>query len=492
MRYVHHRLFIDGAWFKPSSADRLKVICASTEEPIGEVPDGTRHDVDLAVAAARKAFDASSWPRLEPAERADVMGRLAAALDKRAQQMAERVSLQNGMPIQLSSQLEGIFPSALLCYYADLAEQLSNEEQRPALFGGSTIVRREAVGVVAAVVPWNAPQALTFVKLAPALAAGCAVVVKPSPETVLDAFLLAEAIDEAEVPPGVINIVPGGREVGAYLVQHPGVDIVAFTGSTSVGRQIGGTCGRLLRRATLELGGKSAAIVFEDADLAATAQGLVNASFFNNGQACYNCTRILAPQRRYKDVLDSVADMARSLQVGDALDPDTEIGPMVSARHRERVEAYIAQGIVEGARVVVGGGRPANLHRGWFVQPTVFDHVDNRTTIARAEIFGPVVTVIPYSSIDEAVDIANDSDYGLGGSVWTSDPEKGVEIARRVRTGTIGVNEYFPDIGAPFGGVKASGLGRELGPEGLAAYQQYKSIYLPSDRHDDAESLRGD
>jgi acyl-CoA reductase-like NAD-dependent aldehyde dehydrogenase len=316
-------------------------------------------------------------------------------------------------------------------------------------------------------------------KIAPALAAGCTVVVKPSPETVLDSFLLAQAAIDAELPAGVLNIVPGGRDLGAYLVTHPGVDKVGFTGSTTAGREIAEKCGRLLRPVTLELGGKSAAIVLDDADLdlGAIGQDLFLATLANNGQTCYLGTRVLAPRARYTEVVDTLTEFAASLNVADSLDPGAQIGPMVSARHRERVEGYIAKGRAEGGRVTTGGGRPAGRDQGWFVEPTVFADVDNDATICQEEIFGPVLAVIPYRDEDEAVHIANDSDFGLGGTVWSADPERALKLARRIDTGTIGVNRYLPDPAAPFGGVKASGIGRELGPEGLAAYQQLKSIY---------------
>ena len=334
--------------------------------------------------------------------------------------------------------------------------------------------------MVGAIVPWNDPQTLAAFKLGPTLATGCTLVVKPSPETVLDAYTLAESIEEAGLPAGVINIVQGGRETGAYLVAHRDIDKVAFTGSTTAGRQIAETCGRLLRPVTLELGGKSAVIVLDDADLSSQLEQVFNACLVNNGQTCYLGTRVLAPRARYGEVVDTLTSFAGGLQVGDALDPATQIGPVASSRQRDRIESYIAKGKGEGARLTVGGGRPAGLERGWFVEPTVFADVDNGSTIAQEEIFGPVLAVIAYDDIDDAVRLANDSDFGLGGSVWTTDVERGEDVARRVQTGTIGINAYLPDPAAPFGGVKGSGLGRELGPEGMAAYQVIQSIYLAS------------
>ncbi len=473
-------LYIGGEWARPSSSATIEVTSASTEERIGTVPEGRNADVDAAVLAARRAFDApGGWPTWEPARRAAAMDRLAVQLEARGDEMARRVSAQNGMPNTLARQLEAGYPVIVLRYFSGLIRGMSFEESRPHLIGGTTIVRREPMGVVGAIAPWNYPQTLASLKYAPAMAAGCTMVLKPSPETVLDAFLFAEAVAAADIPPGVINIVPGGRELGAYLVQHPGVDKVAFTGSTAAGRQIAEVCGRLLRPVTLELGGKSAAIVLDDADLDLAKIGteLFGAILLNNGQTCYLGTRVLAPRSRYQEVVDTLAALAGSLKVGDALDASTQLGPMASKTHRERVERYIAKGKADGARLVVGGGRPEQQGRGWFVQPTVFADVDNASTIAREEIFGPVLSVIAYEGVDDAVRIANDSEYGLGGSVWTSDPERGKAVARRVRTGTIGINRFMPDPGAPFGGAKASGIGHELGPDALGAYQQTKSIF---------------
>ncbi|TVS85091.1 aldehyde dehydrogenase [Mycobacterium helveticum] len=483
MSLTYDALFIGGGWVQSAGATPITVVSASTEEVLGQVPEATRSDVDAAVGAARDAFDdPAGWSRWEPARRAEALERLADGLDKRAEEIALRVSGQNGMPIAVSRQLEAVFPATLLRYYAGMVRDRDPEERRPGLFGGTTLVRRDPIGVVAAIVPWNYPQTLASFKYAPALAAGCTVVIKPSPETMLDSYLLAEAVQEAGLPPGVVNIVTGGRDIGAYLVSHPRIDKVAFTGSTAAGRQIGEVCGRILRPVTLELGGKSAAIILDDADLdlATTAQSLFGATLLNNGQTCYLSTRVLVPRSRYAEIVDVFSGFVGGLNVGDALDPDTQIGPMVSAGHRQRVEGYIAQGRAGGARVTVGGGRPAQLEKGWFVEPTVLADVDNASVVAREEIFGPVLSLIGYTDVDEAVAIANDSEYGLGGSIWTSDPERAVAVARRVQTGTIGINNYLPDPTAPFGGVKASGLGRELGPEGLAAYEQLKSIYLDS------------
>ena len=471
-------LFIGGEWIEPHGSERIAVIAASTEEPAGSVPEGTNADIDAAVSAARSAFDDphgwSSWPA---EDRAQALERLASALESRGEESARRVSLQNGMPISIALATEAVFPAVLARYYAGLIRESPLEQTRDGLLGGKIRVLSKPVGVVGAIVPWNFPQCLTMFKLAPALAAGCTIVIKPSPETVLDSLLLAEAVTEAELPAGVVNIVPGGRELGAYLVEHPRVDKVAFTGSSVSGRLVATRCGELLRPVTLELGGKSAAIVLDDADLGSAVEALFAATLLNNGQMCALSTRVLAPRSRYDDVVGVLAGLAGALQVGDSLEPETQIGPVASARQRERVEGYIEKGRAQGARVVVGGGRPADRDRGWFVEPTIFADVENSYTIAREEIFGPVLAVIPYDGVDDAIALANDSDFGLGGSVWTSDPERGEQVAKRVQTGSIGINHYTLDPAAPFGGVKASGIGRELGPEGLAAYLQLQSIY---------------
>jgi aldehyde dehydrogenase (NAD+) len=477
---VYESLYIDGAWARPSSTRTIGVVSPSTEQFVGEVPEAAPDDVDTAVEAARTALkDPAGWSAWEGARRADVLERIAAVYLNRQEEFAQRVSMQNGMPISTARQIETAYPAALLQYYAGLVRKLPIEERRQGLFGVTAVVRQEPVGVVAAITPWNFPQTLLFFKLAPALAAGCTVVVKPSPETVLDTFLLAEVMDEVGLPPGVFNLVPGGRELGAYLVGHPYVDKVGFTGSTRAGRSIGEACGRLLRPVTLELGGKSAAIVLDDADLDGHVQDLFAATMLNNGQTCFLGTRVLAPQSRYDEVLDLVTDMARSAVVGDALDEATTIGPLSSSRHRSTVEGYIEKGKAEGARITTGGQRPRDRERGWFLEPTIFGEVDNTHTIAREEIFGPVLTVIPYRDVDDAVSIANHSEHGLGGTVWTRDIERGLDVARRIETGTIGVNTYLPDPVAPFGGIKGSGLGRELGPEGLANYQELKTMYVP-------------
>jgi aldehyde dehydrogenase (NAD+) len=478
---VRQSLFIGGAWASPDGHESIDVFSATTEELVGRIPSANERDIDDAVGAARLAFDdPQGWATWSPEARAVALEALASELDARAAQTVTAVSTQNGMPVSIGQQSEGILPATLLRYYADLIRRDPLEEVRPGLFGGTTVVRREPLGVVAAIVPWNFPQSLTFFKLAPALAAGCTVVLKPSPETLLDSYVLAEAVVAAGLPPGVINIVPGGREAGAYLVAHPGVDKVSFTGSTAAGREIGAVCGRLLRPVTLELGGKSAAVILDDADVAGSLPQLFAATLMNSGQTCYIGTRILAPRNRYDEVLECLKAMVGALKVGDPFDPEVSLGPLVSSRQRDRVEEYIAKGVADGARLVAGGRRPPHLDRGWFIEPTVFADVDNDSAIAQEEIFGPVLSVIAYDGTDEAVALANNSAYGLGGSVWSADADRAMTVARRIQSGTVGINSYLIDPTAPFGGVKASGLGRELGPEGLHANQVVKSIYRSS------------
>jgi acyl-CoA reductase-like NAD-dependent aldehyde dehydrogenase len=458
------------------------MVSPTDEQPIGTAPLADPADVDAAVAAAGQALRSPQWAGLSPDQRAVLLERFADEMEKAGAERAALVSAQNGMPISIAVHTEGAAPSGLLRYHAALARATPLEDRRPRVNGpGETIVRREPVGVVAVIVPWNFPQALTMFKVAPALAAGCAVVLKPAPETIFDALELAAAAERAGLPAGVVNVVTGGPEIGEYLVAHPGVHKISFTGSTATGRRIGEVCGRLLRPATLELSARSAAIVLDDADLAATVAGFAAAALLNNGQVCYLSTRILVPRPRHDEVVEALAALAAGLVVGDPLDPGTQIGPLVSRARRDRVESYIALGRASGATLVTGGGRP-DRDRGWFVEPTVFANVGNDAPIVRDEIFGPVLTVQPYGDLDEAVALANDSEYGLSGTIWTSDPERGADVARRLETGSVGVNFIDLDLGAPFGGVKNSGLGRELGPEGFAAYFKFKSIYLPDRR----------
>ncbi len=475
---THAHLFINGTWQQPSTDRTFDIVSPHSEEVIARVPEGREADIDRAVAAARAAFDEGPWPRLPAAERAAAMERLLAALQTRSDEMAQTITAEMGSPITFSNLGQVMASNMVLDYFARLARTYAFEEVRDGMLGPA-LVRREAVGVVAAIVPWNVPQFTIMLKLGPALAAGCTLVIKPAPETPLDSILLAEAIREADIPAGVINIVPAGREVGEHLVRHPDVDKVSFTGSTAAGRRIGALCGEQLKRVTLELGGKSAAIILDDADLSTTIGGLLPAMIMNNGQACVAQTRILASRRRYAEVAEALAAALGAVTVGDPADPSTFVGPLVSARQRERVEHYLQLGPKEGARVAVGGGRPAAQPRGWYVEPTLFVDATNEMRIAREEIFGPVAALIAYEDEADALRIANDSEYGLSGTVWTADIEHGVEVARRVRTGTYTVNGFQMEFSAPFGGFKHSGIGRELGPEGLEAYLEAKTINLP-------------
>jgi betaine-aldehyde dehydrogenase len=474
---VQEKLFIGGEWVDPAGSDVIEVISPHTEEVIGRVPDGTTTDIDRAVQAARTAFDSGEWPRLAPEERIAAVERFSELYAARMMDMAQVITTEMGSPISFSQLAQAPAPWMMLNTFIQVAKDLDWEEERTGMLGSPIVVRSEGVGVVGAIVPWNVPQFVTMSKLAPALLSGSTIVIKPSPETPLDAVLMAELLEEAGIPKGVVSVVPAGREVGEHLVRHPDVDKIAFTGSTAAGRTIASICGEQLKRVSLELGGKSAAIILDDADLEATMAGLKFASLMNNGQACVAQTRILASRSNYDTVVSALADTVKGMQVGDPDDPATEIGPLVAERQQERVDKYIALGQEEGARVVVGGnGRPDGIEKGWYVQPTVFADVDNKMRIAQEEIFGPVLAVIPYDDVDDAVRIANDSDYGLAGSVWTADTDLGMDIARRVRTGTYGVNQYTMDFVAPFGGFKASGVGREFGREGLEHYLELKSI----------------
>ncbi|MBW3667871.1 MAG: aldehyde dehydrogenase [Actinobacteria bacterium] len=472
---VRERLFIDGEWVAPSGTDTFELVSPSTEEVVGRTPAGTPADVERAVAAARAAFDTGPWPRMSPVERAEVLSRAADLMEARSEELAALVTNEVGSPITFSRLVQIGSPIRNLRYYAELAAEFPFEETRTAGTASSLIVR-VPVGVVAAIPPWNMPVSLSISKLAPAFVAGCTAVLKPPAETALDALALADIFEEAGLPAGVLNVVPGLADVGEALVSHPGVDRVAFTGSTAVGRRVAALAAERLTRVSLELGGKAAAILLDDVVLEEALPRLLNVAFVNSGQACMAQTRVLVPRSRGDEITEAIVDGVGKLTVGDPLDASNAIGPMVSARHRERVEGYIALGQEEGAKVAVGGGRPAGLDRGWYVEPTVFVGVDNRMRIAREEIFGPVVSVIAYDDVDDAVAIANDSEYGLGGSVWTAEAARGLAIAHAVHTGMYSVNGAPQAAGTPFGGVKQSGIGREMGPEGLRLYVEDRSI----------------
>lgn len=483
----YDKLYIGGTWVAPLGTDVISVINPTTEEVIATVPDGTVGDIDAAVAAARAAFDHGPWPRMAPAERGAVVAKVAELLMAEMGEMAELITSEMGAPMLFSQMGQVAAPFMVLNYYAGLASTYQFDEVRTGALGTDVLVTKEAVGVVGAITPWNVPLFLAVGKLAPALVAGCTVVLKPAPETPLDAFRLAELFELAGLPAGVLSVVPAGREVSEHLVRHPKVDKISFTGSTIAGKKIGSLCGETLKRFTLELGGKSAAIVLEDADLSTAIGELLPNALMNNGQACIAQTRILAPKSRYDEVVDAlVAGVQGSWKVGDPMSMETGVGPLLAARQRDRVEGYIAKGREQGATVALGGGRPAGFDKGYYVEPTVFTNVKNDMVIAQEEIFGPVLSVISYDDQDEAIAIANDSDYGLCGSVWTADDARGLEIARQVRTGTYMVNSTMPfDFATPFGGFKNSGMGREFGPEGLEAFLEYKTItfkagYTPS------------
>ncbi|TAM64720.1 aldehyde dehydrogenase [Mycobacterium sp.] len=456
----------------------MQVISPHTEEPIAEVNAAGPDDVDSAVAAARAAFE--PWGRSEPAQRIATILRLADIYDRRRAEMATTITAEIGAPISFAQRAQVGLPAFMMRAFCDLAERHPWQETRPGFFGSDVHVRREPVGVVAAIVPWNMPQFLIVTKLVPALLAGCTVVLKPAPESPLDALLLAEMIAEAGLPPGAVSILPGDGTLGAYLVAHRGVDKVSFTGSTTAGRAVAASCAPNLTKVSLELGGKSAALVLDDASPDKVAAGVRSASLSNSGQICNALTRVLVPQARHDEYVDALAAEMSGLRVGDPNDPDTQLGPLVSRRQQQRVRDYIQIGQDEGARVIVGGtDMPDGLDRGWYVRPTLFASANNTMRIAREEIFGPVITVIPYRDDEEALAIANDSDYGLAGSVWSNDADRALAVATHIHTGTVGVNQgYTMDPFAPFGGVKASGYGRELGPEGLDSYLDTKSIAI--------------
>jgi aldehyde dehydrogenase (NAD+) len=470
-------IYVGGRLLPSVSADAVTVANPATEEIMGAAPAAADRDVDIAVHAARHAFDCGPWPRMDRADRAAVMDRLATALEDRAQDAARLVTAEMGMPITLSRVHNAEVPVTIVRYYAALARALQPEEIRAAVnFRGHTIVRHEPVGVCTVIAPWNYPLTLAFSQLAPALAAGCTVVLKPAAQTSLSAYILAEAFEAADFPPGVFNLVTGAHEVAEMLARHPGVDKVSFAGPVSIGRRIAVACGETFKSVNLELGGKSAAIVLEDADLAATSAELGRLAFANSGQTCFAASRVLAPQSRYEEAVEGLMTQAAAIVTGDPMAADTSMGPLVSPRHRASVESYVAASTQARARIVVGGRRPAAPVRGYYYEPTVLAGPAAMT--ATCEVFGPVVTVIPYAREADAVAIVNDAGYGLAGTVWTCDPDHGVDIARRIHAGTFGVNLYVPDLGSPWGAA-ASGQGSAYGPECLDAYLKPKSVFLP-------------
>ncbi len=469
----YDQLYIGGRWQVPATTRRLSVISPHTEQSIGETPEAAPGDIDRAVAAARTAFDEGPWPRLSVAERMEKIEKLASIYMSETDAIADLITAEMGSPKSFSRLGQGAGALAQMHLNMATAKEFPWVERRPGLFG-DVHLRRAPVGVVGAIVPWNVPQFLIMPKMIPALIAGCTVIVKPAPETPLDAMWLAEMLEEIDLPEGVVSILPGGRETGEALVRHPGVDKISFTGSSATGRHIAALCGEQLKRVSLELGGKSAAIILDDADIDRTVQHLKMASLMNNGQACVAQTRILVSERKHDEVIDALADMMAGLQVGDPADDATDIGPLVAQRQQHRVQSYIQAGLDEGARIVLGG-KDKPYDRGWYVQPTLFTDASNDMKIAREEIFGPVLTVLKYTDEADAVRIANDTDYGLAGSVWTADVAHGLEIGAQIRAGTYGINMYTLDTTAPFGGFKQSGIGREFGAEGLSEYVELQS-----------------
>jgi aldehyde dehydrogenase (NAD+) len=471
------RFFINGDWVEPLSNRRIEVISPTTEAHLLSYPEGSPADMDRAVQAARRAFDEGPWPRMSAQERASYLRRVAALITARLDEIAWAWTVQVGAPISLTKKL---VPqnATLFSHYADLIERHPLMERRSRDDGGEVRILREPIGVCAAISPWNAPMVLLSYKIAAGLAAGCCMVAKPSPETPLEAYIMAECIEQAGLPRGVFNLVPAGREAGDHLVRHPSVDKVAFTGSTAVGKHIMRVCADRLARVSLELGGKSAAVMLPDADFAKALPSLMVYSMPITGQVCFSLTRLLVPNTRKREFLDTFLPTVQAIKVGDPSDPATQMGPLAMERQRERVEGYIAAGRSGGAQLACGGGRPRGLGKGWFVEPTVFTDVTPDMKIAQEEIFGPVVSVIGYDDEDDAARKANATPYGLNGAVYSADPERAFAFARRMRTGGLTVNGLIVDPKHPFGGYKESGMGREGGPEGLDNYLEIKTVHM--------------
>jgi len=471
------RLFIGGQWVKPAAGGEIELVSPATEQVFAKVAEAREADMDAAVAAARKAFDEGPWPRLTHAERADYLRKMADILEPRIPQLASAWTEQIG---GLAAMGPGMHFGGVMQYrfYADLAATYEFERRQPSMVGGTAVIVREPVGVVAAIAPWNAPFMIMTTKVAPALLAGCTVIMKPSPETPLETYILAEAAETAGIPPGVINLVPSHREAADHLVRNPGVDKVGFTGSTVAGRRIASVCGERIARYTLELGGKSAALIMDDYDIGHAAKVLSGTITVLTGQVCATLSRAIVPKKRHDELAEAIVAEMKAVRIGDPYDPQTQMGPVAMKRQLERVEGYIAKGVAEGAKLAAGGQRPSHMNRGYYIEPTLFTHVDNSSTIAQEEIFGPVLSLIPAEDEEDMIRLANQSIYGLNGAVLTHDAQKAYDVARRVRTGAIGQGGLKLDFALPFGGFKQSGVGREGGAEGILPYLETKTILL--------------
>lgn len=474
---MRSELFIGGTWQAPASGETYAIVNPATEEPCATVARGDERDVDRAVAAARRAFDEGPWPRMSPHERGRLVWRLGELLTEHVDELARLESLCTGKTLFDSGKIEIPFAAEVFRYYAGWASKIHGETV-PVREGALTFTLRQPVGVVGAIVPWNFPFLLAAWKVAPALAAGNTVVLKPASQTPLTALRFAELVQEAGLPEGVVNVVTGpGARVGLALVRDPRVDKIAFTGSTEVGKQIMREAAGTLKRLSLELGGKSPNIVFADADLDAAVRGAMTGIFYNKGEVCAAGSRLFLEAPIHDAFMARLTERVKGLKVGDPFDRTTRIGPVVSRQQLETVLGYIEAGKREGARLVTGGGRVGT--RGYFVEPTVFDGVTNRMRIAREEIFGPVLAVIPFTSVEDAVAQGNDTPYGLAAAVWTRDVAKAIRVARALRAGTVWVNAYnLYDAALPFGGFKESGFGRELGAAGLEHYTEVKTVWV--------------
>ncbi|MFT4306583.1 MAG: aldehyde dehydrogenase [Microbacterium sp.] len=473
------RLYIDGEWVLPKSRSAFEVIDSATEEVFYSVAEAGPEDMDAAVAAARNAFDHTEWPFLDPRERAEYLKKFAAGLRARQEEAATFWTRQAGPIFRMSAYSIARVP-ALFESYAGLADTFEWVQPAKPEFSDWGAVVHEPVGVVAAIVPWNTPLSLAAYKVAPALLAGCTIVLKAPPEAPGELYILAEIAEEIGLPAGVLNVVTADREVSEQLVRDPRIDKIGFTGSGPVGRRIATLAGERLARYTLELGGKSAAVVLDDYDLEAAAAAIAQSETSITGQVCMSLTRVIVSEKQHDAFAEALGSSFGSVRVGDPFDPESQMGPLAMARQQARVLDYIEKGRAEGAKLVTGGGRPAHLDRGYFVEPTVFANVDNASTIAQEEIFGPVISVIPTSSEEQAIELANATQYGLNNAVFTNDIDRAYRVARRLRSGTVGHNGFKTDTWMGYGGFKQSGYGREGGIQGLQAFLETKTLVLDS------------